>query len=134
MKTCGLVDLDFLWEGAGRCFGSDAELSRFAEQFWKLAESAGLLDAKAAGHCIADGKKGDAFGIVGQALRDQARSLVNRLIDRSRIWVLAEGEVERYFGLSASSKGRYVEVSQQVRSGKLEIHQEIREVLNWVIS
>jgi len=128
----GLVDLDFLWNGAGRCLGSDPDLSQFAERFWNLAEQEGLLE-NGGGRRIRDGKKKDAFRLVLEDadLKEKADILRNRLRDGVGIWILSEGEIETYFDLSRSAKGRYAAVSQRIRNGEMQVHSEIKEVLRW---
>ena len=141
----GLVDLDFLWNGAGRCLGGDSNLSQFTERFWVLAQQNGLLqdennqDENHQGrstHRIRKGKKHEAFDIIrrDEDLRRDANILRERLRDEFGIWVLSEGEIENYFGLSHRAKGRYTAVSQQIRNGEIEIPSEIREVLNWIVT
>ena len=131
----GLVDLDFLWNGAGRCLGSDSDLSQFTERFWNLAEQEGLLE-NGGGRRIRDGKKIDVFRLVLEDadLKEKADILRERLRDEVGIWVLSEGEIEAYVGLSRSTKGRYAAVSQRIRNSEMQVHSEINDVLRWAIT
>jgi hypothetical protein len=51
---------------------------------------------------------------------------------KNNIWVLTQGEIEDYFKLSSSSKNQYVSVSQEIRSGKVEVPDEIEKILTWL--
>ncbi|MBE3140936.1 MAG: AAA family ATPase, partial [Thermoplasmata archaeon] len=42
IRSVGVVDLDFLWSGAGKVLGADPEVSIFSESFWKIAEEKGV--------------------------------------------------------------------------------------------
>jgi len=133
-STQGLVDLDFLWDGAGRCLGSDPDISQFAAEFWRLTEENGVSEVVDGGHRIPAGKKTDAFSLILHDLGQQAQTLRQRLQSEHGIWVLGEGEMETYFGLSRSSKGHCATVSQRVRNGEMQVHPEIETVLRWAVS
>lgn len=53
-------------------------------------------------------------------------------LKKSNIWVLMQGEIEDYFGMSSSSKSQYVPVGQTIRSGKGEVPDEIEKILTWL--
>ena len=131
----GLVDLDFLWNGAGQCLGSDSDLSQFTERFWDLAKQRNLLK-NGSNHRIKDGKKQEAFRLIleNEDLKQKAGILRRRLRDEFGIWVLGEGEIEHYFGLSRRKKGLYAAVSQQIRNEDMEVPSEIKEVLKWIVT
>lgn len=130
LSTCGVVDLDFLWDGAGRCLGADPDLSQFTADFWRLAGKRGLSEIVDGNCCIPRDKKAEAFSLILGDLGQQAQVLRQRLQREAEIWVL-EGEIESYFGLSRSSKGAYASVSQKVRKGEVQIPLEIENVLKW---
>ncbi|MDZ7336122.1 MAG: AAA family ATPase [candidate division KSB1 bacterium] len=134
LSACGVVDLDFLWDGAGKCLGADPCLSQFAADFWRLADQRGISEIVDGKHHISPNKKADAFALILQELNQQAQPLRERLQSEAKIWVLAEGEIENYFGLSSSSKGQYAAVSQKVRNGEVQIHSEIETILKWATS
>jgi len=126
----GVVDLDFLWDGAGKCLGADPDLSRFAAKFWRLADERGYSEIVSGKHRIPPSKKAEAFGLILSDLYQPAQALRQRLQQEAGIWVL-EKEMETYFGLSSSSKGDYASVSQKVRKGEVQIPSEIENVLKW---
>jgi putative ATP-dependent endonuclease of OLD family len=130
--ACGVLDLDFLWDGAGRCLGPDDDLSRFSESFWKLAEEDGIACKRDNGYFIPSEKKREAFALVCQRLGELTEKLRSRLRDLG-IWVLSKGEIECYFNLSPSSKSQYAKASQKVRKGEIEIDPEIHDILRWVL-
>ena len=125
----GLVDLDFLWQGAGKCLKDDPDLSRFCEQFWSLAQDQGLCEKGK----MPKGKKREAFRLICDHLNDEKEKLRQRLKER-QIWVLNEGEIETYFGLTESSKGKYTSISQKIRDGNERIPQELQDILKWTVS
>lgn len=130
----GVVDLDFLWNGAGKCLGADSDLSQFAASFWKLADKNGVSKVEGGDRSIPSGSKKEAFRLVSENLSEQAQALCSRLRDGHGIWVLSDGEIEQYFGLSSSSKGHYTVASQKVRKGEAEIHPEIQAIMRWALS
>lgn len=128
----GLVDLDFLWNGAGRCLGSDADLSQFTERFWELVEQEGLLEDGNT-HRIRDGRKAEAIRLIqNDEVLSQKATVLREKLREIGIWVLREGEIEVYFGLSRNTKGRYATVGQKIRNGEVEVPSEVKEVLGWV--
>jgi len=129
----GLVDLDFVWRGAGSRLGADATYSQFAAKFWKLADENGLTDPHAEQKAIAKGNKTKAFELLKAELGDYVRAIRDRLRDEHGIWVLEEGEIDPYFALSQSSKGQYSSTAQRIRNGEVEIPREIEEIISWVL-
>jgi hypothetical protein len=127
----GVVDLDFLWRGAGKCLGSDPELSSFCEEFWTLADIRGLSKQENGERDIPKASKRAAYQLVRDELLQQADRLCGRIRDEHGIWVFSQGEIETYFGLSESSKGRYTEVAQRIRIRDMQVHQEVRDLLAW---
>lgn len=130
----GVVDLDFLWDGAGKCLKSDRDLSRFGDKFWKLVEEKGISETSDGKHRIPPNKKEEAFNLILDRLNESAELLRKRLQREAGIWVLAEGEIDRYFDLSRSSKGHYAAVSQKVRNREVAVPQEIEDMVKWAIS
>ncbi len=130
----GVVDLDFLWNGAGKCLGAHPDLSQFADSFWQLADAKGLSEVKGGNRSIPPGRKEEAFRLISENLSKKAEALRDRLRDSHEIWVLSKGEIETYFGLSASSKGQSAHVAQRIRKGEIEIPPEIRDMICWAIS
>jgi len=134
----GCVDLDFLWRGSGKVLNDDV-VGKFCEKFWTMAEKAGYCDHDKNGkpiHSLKDGNKKDAFKfIVGedsdQDLNQWAQHMFVEL-RKNNIWVLTQGEIECYFGLSSSSKTEYVSVGQAIRSGKIDVPDEIEKILIWL--
>ena len=123
----GIVDLDFVWRGAGNVLRSHAILSDLIRRWRKELEKQGLLDK--------DGKISDKRR-AGQIMRNSFETELDKIREDLRqkdIWVLRNGESEDYFGLSKSSKGKYTKVNREVRSGEREIPDELKEVLSWVI-
>lgn len=129
----GLVDLDFLWNGAGSCMTNEPLVSQFCEEFWNKAELSNLVR-------IVDGnrkvKKPEVFELLttDDYLRESSANIRSRLVAEHDVWVLSLGEIETYFGLSASSKGQYIDISQKVRNGQIDVHNEVREMTRWLMT
>lgn len=132
-KACGLVDLDYIWNGAGACLGADPLLSQVMEDFWRAAAAASLLDPDDRQRKICAGKKPEAFRLlIGAPTPDERLVQVREQIKtQAGVWVLSQGEIESYFGLSASSKGHYVEAAQRVRKTELAVPDEIEALVDW---
>ncbi len=135
----GCVDLDFLWNGSGKVLKDDVVVGKFCEKFWAMAENAGHCEVDKEGkpkHSLKNGCKKDAFKfIVGDKPDEELNKLAQYMFDELRknnIWVLAKGEIEDYFQLSSSSKTQYVPVSQEIRSGKVEIPEELEKIFSWL--
>jgi predicted ATP-dependent endonuclease of OLD family len=136
--TKGVVDLDFLWNGSGRVLKND-DASKFCERFWKLLEEAGFCDISDEGKkTLKKGSKDNAFALVvgencDKELNELGKKISDDLLEQD-IWVLRKGEIEYYFGLSLTSKGKYVMAGQQIRKGELEIPEEMQELLTWLFA
>jgi hypothetical protein len=134
LETFGLVDLDFLWRGAGPLLTDKGSHSRFCDAFWKACETNAL--------CV----EGEAHKLKDRQARRRAAELALatfpkeiaafrvELRDSHRLWVLAKGEIEVYAGLSTSAKGAYSTAAQEVRAGAraLTHEDEIRELFDWM--
>ena len=135
----GCVDLDFLWNGSGKVLNDDVVVGKFCEKFWAMAEKAGYCEVEKDGkskHSLKNGCKKDAFKfIVGDKPDKELNKWAQHMFDELRknnIWVLTQGEIEDYFQLSSSSKTQYVSVGQEIRSGKVEVPDEIEKILTWL--
>jgi hypothetical protein len=136
--TKGVVDLDFLWNGSGRVLKND-DVSKFCEKFWKLAEETNLCEVADDGKkTLKKGSKDDAFALVVGEKCDKDLFELGKKISagllKHDIWVLSQGEIEYYFGLSLTSKGKYVAAGQKIRKGEIEIPGEMQELLTWLFA
>jgi putative ATP-dependent endonuclease of OLD family len=112
LKTWALVDLDFLWAGAGQVLKSDALYSEFCEQLDAIVPK---RTAPATDHEKRVDKQSKTEVCVGE-LRKLVSGLADRLADSS-IYLLSNGEIELYFGMSASGKGHYMQAASGVLTG-----------------
>lgn len=127
----GLVDLDFLWNGAGRCLKEHQGLNTFTQRFWEQMEQNDLC-TRENGKCKLNAKnKAPVFRVINSHLRQHSDPVRTALKDTFNIWVLENGEIEPYFGLSYKSKGKYAQASRKIRKNEIEIDPEIREILVW---
>lgn len=135
LKTWGLLDLDFLWNGAGEVFQGDNEYSLFRQALDKLAPtmsgSATEADRKE--------EKRKKVEVCNGELSSNVQSLTKKLLDEG-LYVLRKGEIETYFGMSDSSKSQYMKVASEVLSGQRKIvHPEdldqlIADLQTWALS
>lgn len=135
----GCVDLDFLWNGSGKILTDDV-VGKFCEKFWGMAEESGYCELDKEGkskHTLKNGNKKDAFKfIVGDKPDKELNKWAKHMfveLRKNNIWVLTQGEIESYFGLSPTSKTQYVSVGQEIRSGKVEVPDEIERILTWLL-
>jgi hypothetical protein len=116
LKTWGLLDLDFLWNGAGEVFKGDDEYSSFREALDKLA----LTNAAPATEADKKDEKRKKVEACNRELTGNVQSLATKLI-KEGLYVLRRGEIETYFGMSNSSKSQYMKVARAVLSGERKI-------------
>jgi predicted ATP-dependent endonuclease of OLD family len=116
LKVRTVVDLDFLWRGAGSVFQGDARYVRFMNQ---LRQRIPDLEANAT-----DGEKRrikrERIELCRGDLRLQRDDLCNALAEQG-ILVLRNGEIEDYVGLSHNTKNQYLKAAQELRSGAREL-------------
>lgn len=132
LETVGLVDMDFLWDGAGKCLKDDSNLSQLMSDFWKICDDKQFREDKNGKRTILASKKKDAFIILRDELQHRTMQ-VRKCLMQQGIWVLLGGEIEDYFGLTQNSKGQYTLASQKILSGKCEIPDEVQQFLRWSI-
>lgn len=132
----GVVDLDFVWNGAGSVLKADEELSRVCEWFWDEARKMELLEVGT--RRVIESRKADACALLhrmsDKACQEELTKVIDRLKSEHDLWVLRQGEIESYFGLTRSSKGNYVEAGRRVGSGELKVDAEIERLLDWAFA
>lgn len=133
LKDIGLdaicvLDIDFLWNGAGKIC-KDKTYSQFVDNFWNKAKDEGIIkkDDKGGQKIVKDKKK--AAEIIECQFKETRDDILGQL-RTSKIWVLSQGEIEHYVGLSSSSKGHYLEVAKKIREKKqtIEHESELRKI------
>jgi putative ATP-dependent endonuclease of OLD family len=117
LPAAGVVDLDFVWNGAGKCLKSDSEYSSFCESFWASAEKLDIVLSENGNKRVDSKKKSEGFKIIKEEFEKDVKKLRDRLWQNHGIWVLAEGEIEDYVGLTASSKQKWSEAAREIRGG-----------------
>lgn len=135
LKTWGLLDLDFLWNGAGAIFQADAEYSMFRMSLDKLVP----IKEEAATDAERKEEKRKRVEACTGELSVAVQSLTDRL-RKDGLYVLRRGEIETYFGMGESSKSQYMKVASAVLSGerKLERVEELDQLFadlqTWALS
>ena len=132
--TKGMVDLDFVWSGAGIVLKDNELLGTFGAQFWERMEKEGCCETNKEGR-RAVSEKNDAFEIMkkDKELSQMVEKIRQDLISQN-IWAVSIGEIESYFGLSSSSKSQYIPTSRKVMNGEIPVPDEIEGIINWLIA
>lgn len=113
LQTWVLTDIDFLWNGAGKVLGADADLSTFVEELDRLVPE--LPEVERTEAALRDRKKHQKQAATTQLVGSR-NTLCDRLFGLG-IFVLREGEIEDYVGLTPTSKGQYLKAAEEVRNG-----------------
>lgn len=125
LRVWALVDLDFLWNGAGDFFQKDDDYARFNQELRRLVPPPPSGAPEAA-------RRADKEQRI-EVCRTQLVALRDALCDRllpERVFVLRQGDIEAYVGLTPNSKSRYLEAASEIRDGKRAIsHQRDFEVV-----
>jgi hypothetical protein len=128
-----LADLDFLWDGAGTVLGGDQELARLCGRLERVVVQANPeLESPATEQLKRQKKLAKIERLRSDdELSELKRVLIERLKQR-QIFVLAEGEIEGYVGLSESAKGRYLEAALEITAGRrgLLYQDELKGILS----
>lgn len=130
LSAVGVVDLDFLWDGAGKVLKSSELLSQMASRFWEKCTERGYVEEINGGHKIQGKCKIDAFAILTGELQGYSARIREELQGHA-LWVLENGEIESYFGLSQSSKGQFTSVSHKILQSEIPVPDEIKHILLW---
>jgi energy-coupling factor transporter ATP-binding protein EcfA2 len=109
LKVWSVVDLDFLWRGAGDVLQDDVDLSQLVQRAKAETKWEELDDDK-------DERRRRMTEICCGALADR-RDAVCAKLRTLGIYVLRRGEMEQYVGLGRRSKGEYLKAAAQVRDG-----------------
>ncbi len=130
LKVYGLVDLDFLWDGAGEVLGSDVQLSKLCQQLKTIAESQiPNFDGSEAHNKEAKRIKIEACqtGDV-KAIAD----VVREKLKKCSIFVLPGGDMEKYVGLGENSKKKYLEAAREIVDGTriIQMQDHLTEILS----
>ena len=120
-EVCVLADLDFLWDGAGAVLGGDEALSRLCQRVETTVVHANPELENPTTDQLKRQKKLAKFECLRRdnELLQLKGTLIERL-GRRQIFVLAEGEIEGYVGLSESAKGRYLDAALEIGAGRRE--------------
>jgi hypothetical protein len=118
-----LVDLDFLWDGAGSVLENDPGLAQLCNRVERLAVDGDPELENPTTDQLKRKKKLAKFRCLktDAQLLGLRESVIGALRTRG-IFVLREGEIEEYVGLSESSKGRYLEAALNIKDGSLGIN------------
>lgn len=136
-ETWVMVDLDFLLDGAGKVLKGDPDLAKLNEKTEKLVAATNTALAQPATSELKKEKKRAMLQELkaNGGLR-QLKDAVLLKLRAKRIFVLSEGEIEHYVGLSESSKGKYLKAALDIMDGSRPIRSvdELRGILDSFIN
>ncbi len=126
-RVCAIVDVDYLWEGAGNELGSDVDLSQLAEQCQCKAEQALMSETNTA-DLNGDKKAEKLKKLMKQCCFDNAscdkRDTVCEKLEALGTFVLRRGDIEAYVGLRKASKGKYLIAAREIETGERNLNFE----------
>jgi putative ATP-dependent endonuclease of OLD family len=126
-RVLAIVDVDYIWEGAGNELGSDVDLSQLVEQCHNKAEEE-LARETSMAEINGDEK--------AKKLKEHMKKccFVNNSCDKREavcgkletlgILVLRRGDIEAYVGLGKASKGEYLSAAREIESDERNLNFE----------
>jgi len=126
-KVLAIVDVDYLWEGAGNELSSDVDLSQLVEQCRRKAEQV-LMRETSTANLNGDKKAEKLKEVMKQCCFANAscdkRDTVCRKLEALGTFVLRRGDIEAYVGLGKASKGKYLSAAREIASGERDLNFE----------
>jgi energy-coupling factor transporter ATP-binding protein EcfA2 len=126
-RVLAIVDVDYIWEGAGTELGSDADLSQLVQQCRSKAEQK-LMDETSMADINGDEKAKKLKEHMKRCCfaNDSCdkRDTVCKKLEALRIFVLRRGDIEAYVGLGKASKGKYLSAAREIESGERNLNFE----------
>lgn len=133
LSVHGVVDLDFLWRGAGSLLPDSGAHSRFCDAFWVACQEAGLCKGGEPRKLRDGTSRRAAATLVLERFGADVAAFRTHLRENFGIWVLGQGEIEVYAGLSASAKREVATAVQELRAGsRAPLHaDELGSLFDW---
>jgi predicted ATP-dependent endonuclease of OLD family len=132
-KVYAIADIDYIWDGAGKELGADADLSQLVQQCKSKAEEELKRDLSM------KGLNGDDKAEKLKELKKKCcftnescdkRNAVCKKLEALGTFVLSRGDIEAYVGLEKASKGKYLSAAREIESGErnLNFKDELRGI------
>jgi hypothetical protein len=126
-RVLAIVDVDYIWEGAGTELGSDVDLSQLVQQCQSKAEQELTRETSMAD--INDDEKAEK---LKEHMKQccfandscDKRDAVCRKLEALGTLVLRRGDIEAYVGLGKASKGKYLSAAREIESGERNLNFE----------
>ena len=123
LRVWAMTDLDFLWAGAGKVLGADAELAALCEKLDR--ESQVEFEKRHAGQEMTEEAEKRARKEIKKELccgsLVKERDAICAKLQAENVYVLRQGEIEEYISLGRRSKGEYMKAARQLRSGERQV-------------
>ena len=123
LRVRAMAGLDFLWAGAGKVLGADAELAASCETLENCSQEE--FEHRHGGRAMTqEAEKRARREIKSELCRGPLaieRDAIFGKLQGKSIFVLRQGELEEYVGLGHLSKGEYMKAPSQLRSGGRDV-------------
>lgn len=126
-RVWAIVDVDYIWEGAGDELGSDVDLSQLVQQCRNIAEQELTREATMAD--MNDEEKAEKLKkhmmqcCFANGSCDKRDTVCGKLEALGTL-VLRRGDIEAYVGLRKASKGKYLSAAREIESGERNLNFE----------
>jgi putative ATP-dependent endonuclease of OLD family len=124
-RILAIVDVDYIWKGAGTELGPDADLSQLVEQCRVKAEEE--LTREKSIEDIKGDKKEERLKeqmkkcCFANESCDKRDTVCKKLEDLGTL-VLRRGDIEAYVDLKKASKGEYLSAAREIESGERDLN------------
>jgi putative ATP-dependent endonuclease of OLD family len=126
-RVLAIVDVDYIWEGAGNELGPDADLSQLVQQCRSKAEEELSRDTRMIsinGTEKAEKLKEQMKKCCFATDSCDKRDTVCRKLESLGTLVLRRGDIEAYVRLGKASKGEYLSAAKEIESGERNLNFE----------
>ncbi len=124
-RVVALADLDYIWTHAGLELGAEANLSQLCEALQTKTEQELSSIQNLNEEEMKKERKRRMIRLCTSNTFCKKRDKVCEQLECLGTFVLRQGEIEDYVGLGEVSKGRYLNVAQEIASGEREIDFEL---------
>lgn len=126
LHAIGIVDIDFLWEGAGGILKGESRYSKFLDRFTKELQKEGAIQKEVDNSDKIDIEK--AVNLLKNSFQEDLKFLSTELQKHS-IFLLKNGEMEDYIGIGKRARVKFSLIAEEIRSGSRAI-KNIEEIKN----
>ncbi len=136
-RVFAIVDVDYIWEGAGNELGADVDLSQLVQHCKSKTEEELARDSS-----MKDLNGDEKTRKLKELMKTccftnescDKRNAVCGKLQTLGTYVLSRGDIEAYVGLGKASKGKYLSTAREIESGEkpLIFENELRRIYSKV--